>query len=119
MIAELKSIDSLDIDLDSFEPEEPGTFSFFLDAFIGPWNSPGGEHFQIQVCTPQWLLKNHTESDALFGFHLLIVFDYNKKVIAEKIQRYCERCTGESWEEVAQQLCLIGLWEFENYTPNE
>jgi hypothetical protein len=53
----------------------------------------------------------------LFGYHHLIVFDFNLQRIENKIARYCEHCTGENWQEIARKLNRIGRWEFEDYIP--
>ena len=49
------------------------------------------------------------------GRHLLIVPEYNFKVISEIITKFVERCSTESWPEVAMKLSQIGAWEFEDY----
>lgn len=93
------------------------TFGFLVEASIGPEDQDGAESFGIQVCTPEWLRLNYSSDGAVFGRHMLIVFDYDLDAITLKISRYCERCVGTNWREIATQLAQIGQWEFERYQP--
>jgi hypothetical protein len=117
MKAKLKRIHSPDIDIDSFWPDDPACFSFLLQAMIGPEDQEGEESFSIQVCTPDWLKSRHSETDILFGRHMILVFDYDLDRIKSHIARYCEHCIGEDWQSVADKLSRIGQWEFEDYQP--
>jgi Immunity protein 8 len=117
MRAKLKELHSPDIDWDSYYPEDPTTFGFLLQAMIGIDGQEGDESFDIQVCSPEWLKKEYKKNDILFGRHLLIVFEYDKKRIESKISGYCERCFGENWQDLAEKLSRIGHWEFEDFTP--
>lgn len=117
MRAELKRLHSPDVDLDSYYPEDPECFGFFVQAMIGIEGKEGDDSFGIEVCTPKWLLKNHSETDVVFGRHKLIMFDYDIGRIRSAIARYCEYCFGEEWLEIAEKLARIGHWEFEDYRP--
>jgi hypothetical protein len=118
MKAILKEIHSPDIDLSTFHPPEPDNFGFLLQAMIGPDNQEGAESFGIQVCTPSWLNSHYSGADILHGEHMLIVFEYNIHKIKSHISNYCNRCTGENWQEIAEKLCRLGQWEFEDYIEN-
>lgn len=115
MRAKLKRLHSPDVDLKTFWPNEADNFGFLLQAMIGPENQDGEESFDIQVCTPEWLKSKYLADDVLFGYHFLIVFEYDLEKIRQKIARYCERCVGDNWQEIADRLKYIGQWEFENY----
>lgn len=115
MKAKLKRLHSPDVDLNTFCPSEPHNFGFLLQAMIGPADQEGEESFDIQVCTPQWLKSKHSQSDLVFGYHFLFVFEYDLKRIEAKVDKYCERCVGDNWQEIANKLRCIGKWEFENY----
>jgi hypothetical protein len=117
MKAKLKRLHSPDIDLATFFPEEPDNFGFLLQAMIGPDNQEGEESFDIQICTPKWLQSRYSESEVLFGYHHLIVFEYDLRRIENTISKYCDGCTGVSWQEIARKLSRIGHWEFEDYIP--
>lgn len=115
MRAELKSLHSPDIDLTTFWPEENDCFGFLLQAMIGPEGQEGADSFDIQVCTPKWILRKYSVTDVIFGMHMLIVFEYDLYRIREVIQNYCQRCIGDSWQEITPQLAKMGAWEFEGY----
>ena len=116
MRAIIKSFHSPGIDdLQYFKPEIDDNFCFLLQLMIGPENEDGEESFDIEVCTPKWLLSNYEKSEILFGRHLLIVFEYNFEQISNKIKKFIERCSGHDWNEVAKQISLIASWEFEDY----
>lgn len=116
MNAEIKLIYSLEIDdLESYSPDEPDCFGFSLRLIAGPQAQPGEESFDIQVCTPRWLLRHFPREEVIVGRHFLIVFEYNFPRIRGKIEKFCERCTGETWNEVASKLSRLGYWEFEDY----
>jgi hypothetical protein len=115
MRGELKRLHSPDIyDLKNYRPEEPDNFGFLLQAMIGPANQEGEESFDMVVCTPEWLKRNHT-AEIVLGRHHLIVFEYDYEGLAGYIAAYAKKCTGESWQEIAQLLCRLGKWEFEDY----
>jgi hypothetical protein len=114
--AELKSIISPDIiDLKSYFPEDPESFSFMLQLLIGPKNQDGAESFQVEVCTPQWLSQHFAEEEIIIGRHYLIVFEYNYERLINRINKYLQLCSGETWKDVAEKVGRLGLWEFEDY----
>jgi len=85
---------------------------------IGREDSDGEESFGIQICTPEWLKSEYSESDVVFGHHFLIVFEYDLQRIKQEIAKYCEDCVGNDWMEIVSKLRLIGNWEFEDYQQN-
>ena len=115
MRAQLKRLHSPDIDIGSFWPQDVTNFGFLLQAMIGPEGEDSEESYDIFVCTPEWLRKKYSNTDVLFGEHMMIVFDYDINLIKQKISRYCERCMGKNWEEISKQLSHIGKSEFYNY----
>jgi hypothetical protein len=118
--AELTAIlcsDEPNLDFSAYRPDDPTNFSCALQLLVGIHNQGGGESFQLTVCTPQWLIENRSEDGIIVGKNLLIVFDYNYPRIVQWLNRYVERCTGETWSDVAKRLSYIGNWEFEGYQP--
>lgn len=118
--AELTTIlcsDEPNRDFSAYRPDSPTNFACALELLVGVHNQGGGESFQLTVCTPQWLVENHASDDVVIGKNLLIVFDYNYPRIVQWLNRYIERCTGETWQDVAKRISYIGSWEFENYQP--
>jgi hypothetical protein len=47
---------------------------------------------------------------------MLIVFEYNYKRIFNRIKSYIEKCTGDNWNRIAEQVGRLGNWEFEDYS---
>lgn len=120
MRAQIKKFHSPDIlDLENFVPKDPERFAFLLQVFIGPEGQDGQESFDIEVCTPKWLIQNYTDDTVIIGRHYLIVFKYDFKRITETIKAFCKNCTGETWAEVAIKLSRLGMWEFEDYREKE
>ena len=122
MKAVLKELVSPDIDFDTYWPKEEDDFGFLLEATIGPDDAEGGHDYQIFVCSPKWLMKHHEKDDLVWGRHMLIAFEYDLKRIKQKIERFCSRCTGNDWAEMAAKIARIariGLWEFEDYREYE
>src|SRR5262245_20876273 len=99
----------------TYLPEEVDCFFLQVRVIVGPQSQPGEESFDVRVCTPKWLLKQHGKEDVIVGRHLLIVFQYDFDRIRAAIVNFCESCTGESWREVAEKVGRLGYWEFEDY----
>ena len=120
MRAQLKGLHSPDIDLAKFSPEDPTNISFLLEASIGPENEKGADIFSIQVCTPNYLLRSeHSGHGVIVGKNRLIVLQEDIGIIRSFIERYCQRCSGSTWVEVAQKLEGLGEWEFSGYRPHQ
>ncbi|MCC7341163.1 MAG: immunity 8 family protein [Bryobacterales bacterium] len=112
----MKRLHSPDIDdLKGYRPEESDSFGFLLQAMVGPAGGEGEESFDMVVCTPEWLRRRYAASEIILGLHLLIVFRYDYASLVSYIAKFSERCSGQSWKEVAQQLSRLGKWEFEDY----
>ena len=114
---QLKRLHSPDVDLSKFWPEDEACFGFLLQAFVGPDNEEGDESFSFTVCTPRWL-ERENQGRVVFGANHLIVHEYNLSKIEAHLKRYCERCMGSNWAEVAAKVARVGRWEFEDYRPN-
>jgi hypothetical protein len=116
MKAVIKRLHSPDIDdLFNYVPSDPESFCFLLQVMAGPGFEEGEESFDIQVCTPKWLLENHRREDVIIGRHLLILIEYNYDRMLQTISSFISKCDGATWEEVAEKLSRLGKWEFEDY----
>lgn len=116
MRAEIKKIYSIDVDnLKSFEPKDTESFSLNLRIIAGPEGEDGEESFDVEVCTPKWLLQTYGSNEVIIGRHHLIVFEYNYERLMLTIRAFCTSCVGETWKEVAEKLGRLGRWEFEDY----
>lgn len=115
--AELKYLHSPDIhNLQTFYPEVEDNFGFSLQIIAGREGcSEDGESFDVFVCTPKWLLENHSEGDIVIGLHHIIVFEYTYKRMYDKISQIIRRINATSWQEFGLEFGKFGRWEFENY----
>ena len=119
MQAALKGLYSSDfVDVETYMPDQEDNFGFVLRAMVGPMDGEGEESFDIFVCTPKWLLEKHAGSDVLLGLHKLIVFKYDYRRLWQFIEKYLMHCSGDTWEEIAHKVGLLGQWEFEGYRSN-
>lgn len=116
MRAVVKRFHSPDVDdLAKFQPDEPEKFGFLLQVMVGPKDQTGEESFDIEICTPKWLMERYRKEDVIPGRHRLIIFEYNYQRLVQFIRDYCERWEGKSWEELAEKISRLGHWEFEDY----
>ena len=119
MRAELKRLHSPDVEnVASYVPDRGGDFGFLLQVMAGPQGSEGEESFDVFVCTPDWLRRNRSGTDIIIGRHNLIVFEYNYQRLHSFLSEYCSKCSGATWQDVAEQLSRLGKWEFEDYKPS-
>ena len=120
MKAKLKNWYCPDIDdLSNYSPVQSDNFCFLFRAMVGLMEEEGEESFDIQVCTPQWLITNMKKDDVFCGRHFLIVLEYNFERIFRKIKNLIESCTGNDWDEIAAKVSRIGFWEFEDYEDSK
>lgn len=118
MRARIKSFHSPDIaDLWKHQPADEESFCFLLQLMVGPESGEGEESFELEICTPAWLLQNRGSEEVVLGWHRAIVFRYDFPGLARHLQRVCARITGETWAEVAGKLARLARWEFEDYRP--
>jgi hypothetical protein len=118
MRAELKRLHSPDIaDLRGFIPARSDVFSFLLQIIVGPLREEGEESFDVIVCTPSWLQAEVERRGIMTGRHYLFMNAYDYDVLVNYITSYCDKLTGNSWQEIAQKLGCLGRWEFEDYQP--
>lgn len=115
MKAHLKEINTSDIDIDTYYPEDEQCFGFYVEAIIGTESEDGGDIFGFQVCSPKWLLYEYKKTDIIFCKNMIMVFEYDFQAITQKIIDLCNRTTGDNWNDIAQHLAKYGAWEFENY----
>ena len=115
MLSEVKSIMSTDIfDLDNYRSVDNENFSFSLTVSVGPKGETGAEFFEVDVCTPKWLLDNQYD-DVISGKGKIIVFRCDMMRILNKVKALFDGCSGKDWQDIAIKLSRIGHWEFEDY----
>jgi Immunity protein 8 len=119
MKAKLKEIFSLELtsSLEDYQPDVLDHFGISVRLMIGPDDSAASESFDILVCTPEWLRTQFDDERCTWGRHMLIVLEYDFKLIRGKIESYVATCHGSNWTEVASKLSRVAAWEFEDYRP--
>ena len=118
MRAELKGLHSPDVlDLENWMPDDPECFGFLLQIMAGSPDTEGADTFDAMVCTPAWFAKHELSKGRgiMAVEHTVFVQGYDYRLLVAFIERYCRRCEGASWNEVAAKLGRLGHWEFENY----
>lgn len=118
MRVELRQITSADVeDLETYSPS-PGT-AWLVQADVtlaGENDPPGGDIFQFEVCSEEWIMERLREGPVFAG-RLVIVrrFDYAAfwRSIEQKIAGIAAQ--SSSWEEFARAANWFMAWEFENY----
>jgi Immunity protein 8 len=113
--AQLKGIVSPDAsDPSSWQPRDPENFGVFVQALIGPAGQEGCESFDMTVCTPRWFAERG-DGEIRTGLHHIFVPRYDFPALKTFMERQCQQIEAGTWQEIAQQLRLLGHWEFEGY----
>lgn len=105
------------LNLESFSPADPTSFSLLLQAMFGPEGNEGEDSFDILVCTPRWLALEVERKSLVDGRHHLVVGKFDLAQIRSFLVAYAKTCAGKTWPEVASKLSRLGKWEFEDYRP--
>jgi Immunity protein 8 len=104
-------------DFDGYQPENLLSFSVTLEVFMGidseKENGKGSARFDINLCTPDFMLKQLKEHDCLIGHGFLIVPEYSSIKIKSCIDSYVKMCVGSNVEDVIRRVSLLGEWEDE------
>jgi hypothetical protein len=112
MRARLKALYSDAIpDLETWSPRDPDDFAVPLVLEVGVLGARGRERFDLLVATPGWLRRRHGKHGAVVGSGLLLVFEWSLERLRAFLAREVERCSGETWPEVARQVGRIARWE--------
>jgi hypothetical protein len=108
---------SPDVDLESFEPEDPENVGILIQMIVGPADGPGEESFDVVVCTTRWLERWVQEEGPLVGRHHLIVDRFDRRRIGGFLTEAVESEEARTWPELALRIGRLGKWEFEDYQP--
>lgn len=119
MKAIVKSIwlDSATINLDTYLPDDPECFGFWIEFRVGITDREGADDFRLFVCTPEWLKNERSRKRIIWGRHMLFVFEYDLDEIKAEIDWRIESCKGDDWLTIARQIGRFAAWEFEDYQP--
>ena len=117
MRATVRRLQSPDVDLDTFEPDDPENVGILIQIIAGPTDGPGEESFDVIVCTPRWLKDLVRLEGPLVGRHHLVVDRYDSLQITSYLTIAVETEEARNWPELAIRICRLGNWEFEDYEP--
>jgi Immunity protein 8 len=112
MRARLKALRCDEIaDLAGWTPPVPDDFAVSLVLEVGALGLRGRERFDLLVVTPAWLLRQHGRRGAVPGRGLLLVFGWDYPRLRAYLAREVERCTGQTWPQVARAVGRLAEWE--------
>jgi immunity protein 8 of polymorphic toxin system len=83
---------------------------------VGPADSEGEESFDVLVCTTKWLEDRYGREDLVVLRHHVLVHHFDYDGLYDGLRKRVNGCTGDTWQQIAQQVGRIGKWEFEDYT---
>jgi hypothetical protein len=110
--ARLKSLRCDEIaDLEGWRPPVAHEFAIPLVLEVGVLGQRGRERFELLVATPSWLERRHGRHGAVPGRGLLLVFEWDLPRLKAFLAREVERCTGDTWPELARQVGRLAEWE--------
>jgi hypothetical protein len=114
MRAELKSLDSLDVDLRSHVPDDED-FCISVTAQIGTIGGHGADCFDFEVCSPKWLELALETDTVVSGRHKLFMSTFSYEALEAYVVKRVHQAEGPDWPSVAEKLSRWGHWEFEDY----
>ncbi len=118
MRAAIRSYDSYEIeDLQTDKPDDPLIFAVSINFEIGPADSVGADNFRITVASAEFLRHQYPGDDCYFLRHYLLVKEYNFSRILALMTNYVNSLEAETWEQLAEKIGRVALWEFEDYHP--
>jgi hypothetical protein len=114
MRAELKALDSVDVDLRSYVPEDEA-FCISITAHIGAVGESGVDAFRFDVCSPQWLEAALQTDAVISGRHTLFMDGFRLGALEAYVVKRVRQAEGPDWPSVAEKLSRWAYWEFEDY----
>jgi hypothetical protein len=88
------------------------------DRAVGPADGRGEESFDLTVCSPEWLGLQCPSCEPVIGLHHLIVgwdtYD-GDCALRQWLEARVQATEAETWDGVAEQLRILGKWEFDGY----
>jgi hypothetical protein len=116
MLAELKSLDCSDFDL-NLGPPDPARLDYWICAHIGPKGDKGAELFYFRILSPNCVFSESTNGIVL-GRHTMLMELFDLRLIEAKLRTICDHASASTWDEVAKRLARDLRWEFEDYQPH-
>ncbi len=105
--------------LESFSPDDPTRFMVWVTLSIGLEGTEAADDFQALICSARSLAAMVEGSGIVVGQPLIVAETWDYPLIRQRIEDYCAACEGEEWEDILPMLTRLGLWEFENFNPDQ
>ncbi|MCO8251929.1 Imm8 family immunity protein [Comamonas thiooxydans] len=112
---DINGIDFGSENLEIYTPEVSGNFCVWLNLTIGLENIDGGDLFQVGICTTSWLEHQTLAKDFYIPRHMIIVNEFDYKLIKSTIDEIISSAERPTWEQSLQILCRFFSWEYEDY----
>ncbi|MBT2226389.1 Imm8 family immunity protein [Nonomuraea sp. NEAU-A123] len=96
--------------------DDPAHACELLEMYVGPWDGPGAERFQLTVCTPLALAEQLQHHPVLIGRHWLFVPELHPDKVTKWLSDRIAVLEAPTWSELAEKIGRIGEWEFEDYS---
>lgn len=94
--------------------EDIDDFYIQVQADIGPKGDKGSETFTFYAVSPKRLQGLLEDKQVRVGRGLLIMNDFDLRVVEATIERLLDNCKRENWDAVAAAICRYAHWEYEN-----
>ena len=109
---------SLDLDPDpSSLGADPAEFSFLARMVVGQPDAPGGESFDVTVCSPEWLAAASQRVGGVYSarHHLVVsVEQFDVRALRAWLEARMQEARASTWPEIGERLGRLALWEFED-----
>jgi hypothetical protein len=115
MRAVIRSIESSDVDVDTYRPRDPLDDGRWIRLIVGPDDGPGDESFDVLVCTPRWLTREVERDGSRIVRHTLLMPVFDLREAMRHLRTEVSRLAGRDWQELARGLAQVGHWEFQDY----
>ncbi|WP_427887941.1 Imm8 family immunity protein [Kribbella sp. GL6] len=115
MKAAVRLVYSADVEVQTYVSPDPDDDGVWVRFIVGPEGGPGEESFDVLVCTPLWLRRVVRAEGPQVGRHHLIVDPFDLRLAIGFLLRRFEELEAPTYDELAEKLARLGLWEFEDY----
>ena len=110
MKAQVVSVYSSDIDIDTYVSEDPLVDGQWIRFMVGSVGSIGSEAFDVIVCTPQWLAQIIAKEGPQIGRHHVIVESFDVPTAINFITQRIEELERDDWHSLGERIGWIGMW---------
>jgi len=115
---QLFSLSSIDVDLETWEPDSMDDIFISLDIEVGYSDgSPGTNMFYATLASEEGLRFKNIDNAAGMKIIPCNNDSYDFALIKNEIIRLLDHCSKNSWDESCKELSKHLSWEYEDYQP--